>query len=86
MIADTRILRVHVMITNFDGLTYPNDMQMHAILIKDDKGPAKNLYLGEAPKPQPRPGELLVKVNTYLRCYPNCKILLIFISRSRLLV
>lgn len=57
-----------------------NTVQMRAIRIKDDKGPAENLYIGESPKPQPRPGELLVKVTSYIRCYPNCKFLLISIS------
>lgn len=36
--------------------------QMRAVLIKDKKGPVQNLYLGEAPKPQPGEGQLLVKV------------------------
>jgi NADPH:quinone reductase-like Zn-dependent oxidoreductase len=35
---------------------------MRAVLVKDGKGPAENLYLGEAPTPKPRPGEVLVKV------------------------
>lgn len=35
---------------------------MRAVLIKDGKGPVENLYLGEAPKPSPKPSEVLVKV------------------------
>ncbi len=37
---------------------------MKAILIKDDKGPVDNLYLGEADKPSPGPGKVLVKVGS----------------------
>jgi NADPH:quinone reductase-like Zn-dependent oxidoreductase len=36
--------------------------QMRAVLIKDGKGPIENLYLGEAPKPEPGPNQVLVKV------------------------
>ena len=35
---------------------------MRAVLIKDGKGPAENLYIGEAPKPTPAAGEVLVQV------------------------
>lgn len=35
---------------------------MKAVLIKDGKGPAENLYLGDVSKPDPRHGEVLVKV------------------------
>lgn len=43
----------------------PNRMSetMRAVLIKDGKGPVENLYLGEAPKPAPKPNEVLVKVS-----------------------
>ena len=34
---------------------------MRAVLIKDGKGPVENLYIGEAPKPTLRNGEVLVK-------------------------
>ena len=40
---------------------------MRAILVKDDKGPADNLYLGEAEKPVPGPGKVLVKVRDHRR-------------------
>jgi hypothetical protein len=35
--------------------------KMRAILIKDDKCPSENLYLGEAPTPTLRPTEVLVQ-------------------------
>lgn len=35
---------------------------MRAILIKDGKGPADNLYIGEEPTPEPKAGEVQVKV------------------------
>ena len=35
---------------------------MRAILVKDGRGPLENLYLGEAEKPIPGPGKVLVKV------------------------
>lgn len=35
---------------------------MRAILIKDGTGPAENLYIGEVPKPQINPRQILVKV------------------------
>lgn len=35
---------------------------MRAVLVKDGKGPAENLYLGDIEKPSPRHGEVLVKV------------------------
>jgi len=39
--------------------------QMRAVLIKDDKGPVENLYLGEAPKPSPAAGQILVKIKAF---------------------
>ena len=37
---------------------------MKAILVKDDKGPLENLYLGEAERPKPSAdGQVLVKVS-----------------------
>lgn len=38
---------------------------MRAILVKDGKGPIENLCLGEAEKPVPGPGKVLVKVWIY---------------------
>lgn len=35
---------------------------MRAVLVKDGAGPAENLYIGEAPKPQITSKEILVKV------------------------
>ena len=35
---------------------------MRAVLVKDGKGPAKNLYIGEASTPEIKPTEVLVKV------------------------
>ena len=34
---------------------------MRAVLIKDEKGPVENLYIGEVPKPTIGKGEVLVK-------------------------
>jgi NADPH:quinone reductase-like Zn-dependent oxidoreductase len=36
---------------------------MKAVLIKDGKGPAENLYIGEVDTPSPAAGEVLVKVS-----------------------
>ncbi|KAF9005474.1 hypothetical protein BDQ17DRAFT_1353165 [Cyathus striatus] len=38
---------------------------MRAVLIKDEKGPAESLYIGEAPKPDPKSTEVLVKVKAF---------------------
>jgi hypothetical protein len=38
---------------------------MRAVLVKNNKGPADNLYLGEAPRPLPTAGQVLVKVVTF---------------------
>ncbi|KAI0630000.1 quinone oxidoreductase [Trametes polyzona] len=38
---------------------------MRAVLVKDGKGPLENLYLGEAEKPAPGPGQVLVKVKFF---------------------
>ncbi|PIL35168.1 hypothetical protein GSI_02957 [Ganoderma sinense ZZ0214-1] len=38
---------------------------MRAILVKDGKGPIENLYIGEAEKPVPGPGQVLVKVKFF---------------------
>ncbi|KAK4684914.1 NADPH:quinone reductase, partial [Tremellales sp. Uapishka_1] len=38
---------------------------MKAILIKEGKGPAENLYMGEEATPSPKPGEVLVKIKTF---------------------
>lgn len=35
---------------------------MRAVLVKDGKGSAENLYIGEIERPAPRRGEILVKV------------------------
>jgi NADPH:quinone reductase-like Zn-dependent oxidoreductase len=43
--------------------------KMRAVLIKDEKGPAENLYMGEEATPEPKQGEVQVKVSrprTYL--------------------
>ena len=37
---------------------------MKAILVKDGKGPADNLYIGDAPKPSPQAFEVLVQVHS----------------------
>ncbi|KAI0917546.1 hypothetical protein AcW1_007277 [Taiwanofungus camphoratus] len=39
--------------------------QMRAVLIKDEKGPIENLFLGETSKPSPRRGEVLVKIKAF---------------------
>lgn len=36
--------------------------KMRAVLIKDGHGPSDALYIGEADKPTPKEGEILVKV------------------------
>ncbi|KAG7088784.1 hypothetical protein E1B28_012750 [Marasmius oreades] len=38
---------------------------MRAILIKNDKGPAENMYLGEAPDVVPRAGQVVVKIKSF---------------------
>ncbi|KAI0824012.1 quinone oxidoreductase [Trametes gibbosa] len=38
---------------------------MRAILVKDGKGPVDNLHLGEAEKPSPGSGQVLVKVQVF---------------------
>ena len=38
---------------------------MRAVLVKDEKGPVENLYIGEAPKPTLGKGEVLVKESLY---------------------
>ena len=39
---------------------------MKAILIKDGKGPAENLYLGEEETPSPQKGQVQIKVGDSL--------------------
>lgn len=36
---------------------------MRAVLVKDGKGPIENLYLGEAPEPVLKHGQIMVKVS-----------------------
>jgi hypothetical protein len=36
--------------------------KMKCVLIKDGKGPAENMYIGEEAVPKPKEGEALVKV------------------------
>ncbi|PIL35093.1 hypothetical protein GSI_02881 [Ganoderma sinense ZZ0214-1] len=38
---------------------------MRAVLVKDGRGPIENLYIGEAEKPVPGPGQVLVKVKFF---------------------
>ncbi|TEB22763.1 quinone oxidoreductase putative [Coprinellus micaceus] len=38
---------------------------MKAVLIKDGKGPAENLYIGEVDTPSPAAGEVLVKIKAF---------------------
>jgi NADPH:quinone reductase-like Zn-dependent oxidoreductase len=42
---------------------------MRAVLIKDEKGPVENLYIGEAPKPTLGKGEVLVKESFHWKIY-----------------
>lgn len=60
----TTIVALRRTITNLHR--NPNKMSetMRAVLVKDGKGPVENLYLGEAPKPAPKPNQVLVKVST----------------------
>ena len=42
---------------------------MRAVLVKDGKGPIKNLYIGQVEKPVPKDGQVVVKVSTtHLNC------------------
>jgi len=43
--------------------------KMRAVLIRNEKGPVQNLYIGDAPNPFPKVGEVLVKVSTRERKY-----------------
>lgn len=38
---------------------------MKSVQIKDDKGPAENLYIGEEPSPSPQKGQVLVKTDYF---------------------
>ncbi|KAF9562641.1 quinone oxidoreductase putative [Agrocybe pediades] len=38
---------------------------MRAVLVKDGKGPAENLYIGEAPTPSPEDTQVLVKIKAF---------------------
>lgn len=38
---------------------------MKSVQIKDDKGPAENLYIGEEPTPSPQKGQVLVKTDYF---------------------
>ncbi|KAH9950649.1 quinone oxidoreductase [Amylocystis lapponica] len=40
-------------------------VQMRAVLIKNEVGPAENLYLGETTRPSPGQGDVLVKVKAF---------------------
>ena len=52
---------------------------MRAVLIKDEKGPVENLYIGEAPKPMLGKGEVLVKESRiHWTIYDNLKIEFLF--------
>ena len=41
--------------------TLSHQDKMRAVLIKDEKGPVENLYVGEAPKPTLGMGDVLIK-------------------------
>ena len=45
------------------GRALPTPDSMRCILIKDGKGPASNLYMGEEATPQPKAGEVQVKAS-----------------------
>lgn len=72
-----RTLRLDFILTTY--------IQMRAILIKDDKGPVENLYLGEVPKPEIRSDEVLVKVRDDV-LLPQWLLRPVCVSRSRPLV
>lgn len=40
--------------------------QMRAVLVKNGAGGVENLYIGETPKPTLSPGQVLVKVSSYI--------------------
>jgi NADPH:quinone reductase-like Zn-dependent oxidoreductase len=52
---------LRLFIDSFTGVLYDSFMNMKAILVKEP-GDVDQLYIGEFPKPEPREGELLVKV------------------------
>ncbi|KIL67729.1 hypothetical protein M378DRAFT_22431, partial [Amanita muscaria Koide BX008] len=49
----------------FVSIERSKENAMRAVLIKDGLGPADNLYIGEAPTPTPKPGEVLIKINAF---------------------
>lgn len=42
-----------------------SSQSMRAVLVRDGAGPAENLYIGDASRPSPGPGQILVKVKTF---------------------
>ncbi|ORY26150.1 hypothetical protein BCR39DRAFT_541994 [Naematelia encephala] len=45
--------------------TSGNTQKMRCILIKDGKGPVENLYLGEEQTPEPKEGEVQIKIKNF---------------------
>jgi hypothetical protein len=54
------ISQANAYLSNLTAMT-----QMRAVLIKGGKGPLENLFLGDAPKPSPGAGEVIVKVRPF---------------------
>jgi hypothetical protein len=68
--APSRVSQSAVLLSNRLGNPYirsfsttkPTNEKMRCILIKDGQGPVENLYLGEEETPEPKQGEVLVKI------------------------
>jgi len=70
-----RLLSHHPSVPRLLPSSRMNTANMRAILIKNGKGPAENLYIGETAVPTLQPGEVLVKARTYCEM-PSSRVLI----------
>lgn len=70
VIASTVFKQTNLFRANYT--TQTSATKMRAVLIKDGKGPAENLYLGEEGTPEPKKGEVQVKVGHFFHFHFLC--------------
>jgi hypothetical protein len=61
--ATTRLTRTPIAFTRTMSTSIEIPQKMRCVLVKDNQGPAENMYLGEEEVPKTKEGEVLVKVS-----------------------
>ncbi|KAH8089448.1 hypothetical protein HD553DRAFT_92099 [Filobasidium floriforme] len=61
----TRLTRTPIALTRTMSTSIEIPQKMRCVLVKDNQGPAENMYLGEEEVPKTKEGEVLVKIKAF---------------------